>query len=224
MRKAAETLLKVIGTDREVGTHAAVPEFLALTTSIELNKDVYHHFGNLCFNREEYRDALKELAPFFGQMSSPAFSRLMSFAQTLEFHLDIYVGTTIKDAYSLPSWDNEQIAKRAKFLQTFSRTNPPLYTLPELEEETQVRTSYPWQWIDAVRHNYPRRAKEEIITQLIKDPNSNSLLWRIPALIKEMPKEYIQDILGKVKGKIPQKVFTKWERKIEQSYSLKDKI
>lgn len=218
MRKATETLLKVIGTDAEVGTHAAVPEYLALSCAIKNGRDVYAHFEKIGFDREEYRQAVKELTLFLNQMSQPAFSRLMFFTKELDFHLDQEVGKAIKSSYALPAWCEEQVQKRAELLQIFGRAKPPLYTLEELENEEQVKAKYPWVWFDAIRHNYPERAKEELVIQLAKCPNAQSFFTRLPSLVRNMPREDMDSVLQRLRRKISEKEIYNLRREIDSAY------
>ena len=222
MRKESETLLKIIGTDEEVGTHGAVPRYIALVKAIEQGKDVYGCFNGLNVNKGMYRQAVIELAPFLNQMSEGAFARLMFFSQELGF-VDNELGKAIKGEYALPAWCEEQVGKRARFLQTFSKVKPRLFSYHELEKETEVREKYPWQWIDTMGEVNRETAQKEIIKQLCQTKDFRPFYARIPFYVRKMPRgqEYLEGIMRGVKGKIPKTEFESMKEHIARSKNFK---
>jgi len=224
MIKESETLLRIIGTSQEVGTHAAVPEYMALTTAIKEGRDVYRHFASASLDRELYRQAVIELVPFLNQMSYDSFSRLLGFMHDLEFDSDIDIGQAIKRGHALPNWCEEQLFKRAAFLQYFGKVIPPLYTLEELEKEEGVREKHPWQWIDAIRKGYPERAQSEIILRLKQNPEDRGFYNRVPAFVHGLPEEFVEGILIGVKSKIPEEAYRALEERVQNSRIVKGKI
>ncbi len=222
MRKESETLLKIIGTDEEVGTHGAIPEYIALIHAIRLGKDVYGCLPHLSLDRGMYRQAVMGLAPFMNQMSEGAFVRLMLFSQELGF-VDRELGEVIKGEYALPAWCEEQVGKRARFLQTFSKVKPHLFSYHELEKETAVREKYPWQWIDTMGEVNGEIAQKEIIEQLCQTKDFRPFYARIPFYVRRMLRgqEYLDGIMKGVKGKIPEAEFDRIKERIARSKKIR---
>jgi hypothetical protein len=165
-----------------------------------------------------------ELVPFLNQMSYDSFSRLLGFMYDLEFDSDIEVGQAIKKGHVLPSWCEEQLSKRATFLQYFGKIIPPLYTLEELEKEKDVREKHPWQWIDAIRRGYSQRAQEEIIARLMINPSDNAFYCRIPGFVHDMPERFIDGILMGIKSKVPEEDYRRLKERVQSSKSVKGKV
>ena len=109
MRKATEDLLKVIGTDSEIGTHGAIERTHALASAIKGDVMFQKVFPEHSFDSTEYRQALVDLIPFYNQISCPSFRRLMFFAESLKLNKDREIGEAIKSSYALPPWCKEQL-------------------------------------------------------------------------------------------------------------------
>jgi len=224
MRPESEKLLQIIGTDAEVGTHGAIPRYLALAYAIQNGED-HHHVSGGMLDRGNYREAMMELPPYLDQMSGEAFSRLMHFAHCLEFDIDREVGMAIKKYPCFSDYYPDQIRKRANFLQAFTGLKPPLFSYEELQKEEKVREDYPWHWIDAVLEVNPDEATLETISQLISSQDNNPLLWRIHKYTREVPNgdQYLDNIMDSIAGKIPEDKYETLVEHIAHSKSVRER-
>jgi len=200
MSRESEKLLQVIGTDAEYGTHGAMPWHMVLACSVQAGRDIYHQFKGLRLEKEVYRRVMEETIPLFNQMSQPAFVRLLQFAEKVGF-VNRDFGEKIKKSYVLPAWCEEQVGKRARFLQAFSGVRPQIFTLGELKEEKEVKAKYPWQWIDTVGESSPELARKEVVNQLIASPDLRPFYLRVSSMADH--RGYLEAVLKDIKGKVP---------------------
>lgn len=158
---------------------------------------------------------MHDAIPFFNQMSEKAFGRLLYITQELDL-LERSLGEAIKRAFVLPAWCAEQVGKRAQFVQNFNEITPPLFTEKELDEETEIRKEYPWQWIDAMKNVNTQRAQQEIIAQVSKTNDIRPLDVRAGWYAQEMPQgqAYLRGIMKGIKGKIPPEKYAELEKTI----------
>lgn len=218
MRRETATLLRVIGEDYPVGTHASTDKYAYLAQSVRTGEDYHRIFLDDSLNKKGYHLAMRELPEFFGQMSQEAFRRLMSFARLLDFHLDSQVGQAVKWRHTLPSYSPEQLPKRLLMLQTFSGLKPSLYSLAELRNEKEIKREYPWQWIDLVETVDLVAAKRETVVKLTsKKPDFDAFKERIVhyySSLRQQPQgqELLQSILKSLAGKIPDKKLKELKR------------
>lgn len=206
MNEEAETLLKIIGNDDEVGTHGAVPRFLALAQAIDTQEDAYGIFRGLKFDWQAYRQAMLELVPFLGQMSEPAFRRLMSFAYNIGLDIDRTVGEAMKNCHDLTiigPYHREQVGKRATLIQAYARIKPPLFTIDDLAKEKEVREQYPWHWIDAMLYLSPRATTDAIINQMSQKPDMHNLYIRVPSFVNQYGLLFINKLASQLKEVLP---------------------
>ncbi len=168
MRYEAETLLKMIGEERDYGTHGA-KSIINLFKDVMIDdfqgaKEALHCCGyDLSkFNVKKCYQAILELTPFVPQMSTSAFERFLDISYDLKY-LTPELGNKLKIA--LPIWSNEQSEKRAQFYKYAGDMTLPLFTYEELKQDKEVLEKYPWRWFRAM-HHYPQQAENELITYL----------------------------------------------------------
>jgi hypothetical protein len=218
MLKESETLLQIIERDEEISRSGSL-DHLELAEAVKDGKD-----------RENYRQAMIELSKYFDQMSTAAFLRLMQFADTSEINTDKELGWGIREKYSsITRSDSEteykdNIAKRALFLQTFSNDRTDLYSIFELDQETEVKKYHPWEWIDAVKKVDIATAVDEIITQVKIEQDIQQFAWRVSYFATEVVqgKKYLDQITNAIKGKIPEKEYDSLTRLISDSLAAKE--
>jgi hypothetical protein len=215
INKEIANLLDILKNDNEIGTHGATSEFLVLANSINEGKDAHNLFKGYSMKKEDYKKAIMKMPKYFDVMSEEAFQRLLSFASVLELVTDREVGLAIKNSCTLQAYYDEQVGKRAMFMQYFSKCKPPLYTSEELAKETKVKEKNPWQWIDAALDVNPALAKEEIINQVIKSKDDQRYFYtRISFLLKRQADNYLDGIVESVEGKIPKDTMDRIKKSI----------
>ncbi|PIN92966.1 hypothetical protein COU54_04865 [Candidatus Pacearchaeota archaeon CG10_big_fil_rev_8_21_14_0_10_31_24] len=217
MRKELETLLDVISTDEEIGTHGAMPLYASLASAIESKIPIPNSaYSDLSLKKERYQKAILETIPFLNAMSTESFRRLILFSEYINYSQREF-GLAIKENYKLPVWCPEQREKRAIYLQHFQEEKPVLFNVKELEGETDVRSEYPWQWIDSMEKVSPKKAQKEIISVLSKKRNRNDFRpfhIRLLPMINKRGLEYVNAIVSNIEGKIPEKELVEIKRKI----------
>jgi hypothetical protein len=219
MRLEAEILLGVIGDYLEVGTHASIPKYLALAYSINAGEDHYSLSKGDHLDKDNYRQAVIELTPYFDQMSKPAFSRLMSFVHVVGFSNERDFGEELKKGHPFPAYCDEQIGKRGEFLRSFSHLKPPLWTYEDLKREKKLRERFPWGWIDTVCDVNLSAGRDEIVSHVVSSGSVEHLCYRVPVFVRARPKgvEQLDYILGALRGKIPGEEFDKLSLEISNA-------
>jgi hypothetical protein len=201
MNRELLTLLRVIGTDEEYGTHGAASMDSVLADAIRTGKDVHNLFPRVRLDKGAQYAAVVGAIPLFNQMSESAFRRLLNFTNDVGF-VNADLGRRIRDECVLPAHCKEQLGKRASFLQTFSRVRPKIFTLGDLREEEQVRAKYPWQWIDAANEIYSPAAQAEMANQLVVSDDLRPFYLRVPDLRDTKGREYLDKVLQVAKGRL----------------------
>ena len=209
MRPESETLLRMIGDNYEIGTHASMLQIDFLALSIKNRKISetligYHGFcatSNL--KRENYLDAVVQLAPYFNQMSVDAFGRILYFSQELNFISRPEFIAAVKAPAVLPAYWSEQLEKRAMLIQGFPRLTPPAFTKHELKEETQIKEKFPWRWIDAMERVDPKTSKTYVI-HVLGQPKADmqDFLVRMPSYLRHHGIPYVEEIIAPICGKL----------------------
>ncbi len=206
MRKEAENLLRLLGSNQQIGTHGAISILDALKMSIKTGEDRHGVFPKMSLDQGAYRKAVHELVPFLDVMSESAFGRYLFFANDIG-QLNYRLGKEIKEGGVLEAYFPEQIEKRARFLVNFTGVTPKLFTRQEMYREERIYVDHPWMWISAMEGYSPQSAESEIVSQIVK----GLCIAHVSPLITLSSPSHIRRILSQVKGKIPGRDFVRYQ-------------
>ena len=223
MRKETETLLRVIGTDKEIGTHGSCPIYLALAHAVMKGEDTQGYLGRISLDKRGYRQAVMEIPAFFNQMTANAFFRLMGFTYYTGFHKDKRIGEKVK-AGDISVHEDGGVRKRLLRLETFSELTPPIYDVQELFGEREVKEEYVWNWIGLLGKVDPTAARREMVLKLTsrKNPDYDGFRSHLFSFIYSLNGEAqkMRSLLRAIKGKIPEREFKKIVRDVQLNNEL----
>ncbi|MCB9358794.1 hypothetical protein H6503_02590 [Candidatus Woesearchaeota archaeon] len=212
MKREAEIILKVIGDDFPVYPKTGVTLLSLLSDTINSGEIKDESLNGYSIDRNDYKAAVIELVPYFNQMSNHAFQYLMIFCSSIGLTNDREIMEAAYHGNVLPVHNEDNLPKRASFLQYFAEVNPPVY---DLLNEKEVRIRYPWQWIDASMFSNPDDSLAEIVNQLSDEDKADPFFWRLPSIVDKMPVEYLSNMLVVLSKSVSPELFHEIEQNIK---------